>query len=96
MARRRLWKSDWVLGVIVATAVVVMFAPHISHQRDRFGLLSPEGQEQRAEVGPIANDRSAHPLAGNSAIPNRFAAIIHRALVKQTQERYETGEEMGG
>jgi hypothetical protein len=94
MARRRLWKSDWVLGVIVPITVVMLFAPRISHLRDRFGLLSPQGQEQRAEVGPVINDRPAHPLASNPAIPDRFAGITHRALAKQTQERYEAGEEM--
>jgi len=42
----------------------------------------------------IANEQPIDPLSLNPALPDCLVAIIRKALAKNKDERYRTGEEM--
>ena len=42
----------------------------------------------------IANEQPINPVRLNPALPDYLVGIINRALAKQTQERYATGDQM--
>jgi serine/threonine-protein kinase len=60
------------------------------------GKLPFEGESMAQLMFRIANEPPADILAANPAVPARLAAFLDRALQKNPDERFQTGEEFGG
>jgi serine/threonine-protein kinase len=60
------------------------------------GRLPFEGESMAQLMFRIANEPPADILAANPAVPARLVAFLDRALQKNPDERFQTGEEFGG
>jgi len=58
------------------------------------GSLPFTGESMAQLMFKIANEPPVDPLSHNPAIPDCLVAVIHRALAKETQDRFHTGEEL--
>jgi CHASE2 domain-containing sensor protein len=58
------------------------------------GSLPFTGESMAQLMFKIANEQPADPVDFNPALPDCLVAIIHKALAKNREERYRTGEEM--
>jgi serine/threonine-protein kinase len=58
------------------------------------GSLPFQGESMAQLMYKIANEPPADPLSLNPALPECFVALVNRALAKQKEERFATGEEM--
>ena len=60
------------------------------------GRLPFEGESMAQLMFKIANEPPADIKAVNPAIPDALVAFLDRALAKNPEERFQTGEEFGG
>jgi serine/threonine-protein kinase len=60
------------------------------------GRLPFEGESMAQLMFKISNDPPADIRTVNPAIPEPLVAFIERALAKNPDERFQTGEEFGG
>jgi serine/threonine-protein kinase len=58
------------------------------------GTLPFTGESMAQLMFKIANEPPIDPLSMNPALPDCLVSIINKALAKNTEERYRTGEEM--
>jgi CHASE2 domain-containing sensor protein len=58
------------------------------------GSLPFKGESMAQLMFKIANEQPIDPLSLNPTLPDCLVAIIHKALAKEKDERYRTGEEM--
>jgi serine/threonine-protein kinase len=58
------------------------------------GALPFQGDSMAQLMFKIANEPPGDPLAHNPALPDCLLGIINKALAKDTDQRYRTGEEM--
>jgi len=58
------------------------------------GSLPFTGESMAQLMFKIANEPPIDPLSLNPTLPDCLVAIINKALAKNTEERYRTGEEM--
>jgi serine/threonine-protein kinase len=58
------------------------------------GALPFQGDSMAQLMFKIANEPPVDPLSLNPAMPDCLVSILHRALAKQKEERFRTGEEM--
>jgi serine/threonine-protein kinase len=58
------------------------------------GALPFQGESMAQLMFRITNEPPADPLAHNPALPDCLLAIINKALAKDKDQRYRTGEEM--
>jgi len=58
------------------------------------GSLPFQGDSMAQFMYKIANEQPINPVTLNSALPDCLVGIINRALAKQTQERFATGDQM--
>ena len=97
MVRKDLWKADWFLGVVVALVVLIttqlMWIPLMTaYVLLVLGHLAWTTRPQL--MFKIANERPIDPLSLNPALLDCVVAIMHKALARNKDERYHTGEEM--
>jgi serine/threonine-protein kinase len=58
------------------------------------GSLPFTGESMAQLMFKIANEQPIDPLSLNPALPDCLVAIMHKALAKDKDERYRSGEEM--
>jgi len=58
------------------------------------GSLPFQGDSMAQFMYKIANEQPINPVTLNPALPDCLVGIINRALAKQTQERFATGDQM--
>jgi serine/threonine-protein kinase len=58
------------------------------------GALPFQGESMAQLMYKIANDPPVDPLTLNPALPDCLIATITRALAKQKEQRYASGEQM--